>query len=727
MKKIININLSGRVIPIEDSAYESLQRYIESLRRYFANEEGKDEIINDIESRIAELMNEKIRKGVSAVTDADIEESIASMGRLEDFEKADAADSATSSNQSSPNEPYIKNEGKRFKGRLYRDTSDKMIGGVCAGIANYMNVDPAIIRLLFAIITFGGFGMGFFIYILLWIILPARDLDTYIGKRLYRNPDDRIIGGVAGGLAAYFNKQAWAIRLIFAAPLLLNIFFGIINGLFSPWAYHFRPVDVAFGSLTGTFIVAYIILWIVLPEARSSFEKMEMRGEKVDVNRIRQNVQEGMSDFKNKAQAWGEEVKTSAQQFGERAKDFASTRGKTFASEVRQTARPVASGIGHIIGVLFKAFFLFIAGTIAFALFVIVLAFIISGVAQPFREFVLDSFWQNISLWGVLIFFLAIPLISILTWVVRRAMKVRSQNRYLGWTFFGLWFLGFICLGIFVSSILKSVRRYDKVEQVIPVQTGINKLMVRVNEPEIRYSGSFDWLDTDGEGFDLTEDSLHYANVKLNVIRSDDSLYHVSVWKYSRGRNINEARQKAEKIVYHIATLDSSLLLGNGVSISKEQKYRGQQVLIEIKMPVGKRIVFDNSVNDKLHPIRVTINERNRYRWNRNDWNGDHWNMDWNDYNAFYWQSNVEYVMTERGELEEVSKIQPATPGVYEYKKNPATDSLKKQIEEKERQLQEEKRKLQQLENKSGFIHLEKKTKEKGTAMLQWSLTPLII
>ena len=65
MKKIININLSGRVIPIEDSAYEKLKSYIESLRKYFVKEEDRDEIINDIESRIAELMNEKIRKGAS--------------------------------------------------------------------------------------------------------------------------------------------------------------------------------------------------------------------------------------------------------------------------------------------------------------------------------------------------------------------------------------------------------------------------------------------------------------------------------------------------------------------------------------------------------------------------------------------------------------------------------------------------------------------------------------
>ena len=94
MKKIININLSGRVIPIEDSAYEKLQAYIESLRRYFSHEEGRDEIINDIESRIAELMNEKVRKGAACVTDADINEIIASMGRPEDFEAADAADTA---------------------------------------------------------------------------------------------------------------------------------------------------------------------------------------------------------------------------------------------------------------------------------------------------------------------------------------------------------------------------------------------------------------------------------------------------------------------------------------------------------------------------------------------------------------------------------------------------------------------------------------------------------
>ena len=96
MKKIININLAGRVIPIEDAAYETLQRYIESLRRYFAAEEGRDEIINDIESRIAELMNDKVRRGTDAVTESDIQEIINTMGRVEDFEQAEGGESTTS-------------------------------------------------------------------------------------------------------------------------------------------------------------------------------------------------------------------------------------------------------------------------------------------------------------------------------------------------------------------------------------------------------------------------------------------------------------------------------------------------------------------------------------------------------------------------------------------------------------------------------------------------------
>jgi hypothetical protein len=101
MKKVININFQGRVIPIEESAYEILKRYIESLRQFFANEEGKDEIINDIESRIGELFGEQLKKGASCITDEDVQTVIASIGRPEDFEADDAEYQGTRSSSSS--------------------------------------------------------------------------------------------------------------------------------------------------------------------------------------------------------------------------------------------------------------------------------------------------------------------------------------------------------------------------------------------------------------------------------------------------------------------------------------------------------------------------------------------------------------------------------------------------------------------------------------------------
>src|ERR1700741_2755653 len=93
MKKVININFQGRVVPIEETAYDILKQYVESLRRFFANEEGKDEIINDIEGRIGELFGEQLKKGSACITDADVQTIIGSIGRPEDFE----ADDATSS------------------------------------------------------------------------------------------------------------------------------------------------------------------------------------------------------------------------------------------------------------------------------------------------------------------------------------------------------------------------------------------------------------------------------------------------------------------------------------------------------------------------------------------------------------------------------------------------------------------------------------------------------
>ena len=688
MKKIININLSGRVIPIEDSAYEKLQAYIESLRRYFSNEEGRDEIINDIESRIAELMSEKIRKGADSVTEADVDEIITTMGRPEDFEAAERETVAGAQQKASAAEETYPT---KKRGRLYRDSSDKILGGVASGIANYLDIDPAVMRILMLLFVFTA-GFGILLYIILWIVLPAKDLDNYTGKRLFRNPDNKVIGGVAGGLGAYFSIQPWIIRLIFVSPLLLNIMFGTFNGIFFSWHRDIFP-NIVIAPFTGTFMLAYIILWMVLPEARSPFEKMEMRGEKVDVNRIRQNVQEGMGDVKTRMQTWGQEVKTSAEDLGARAKEFANTRGKAWASEVAQTARPAARGLGHVIGVIFKAFFIFVAGCIALALFAALMALVFGGVAAgPINNFLWTSNIQRLSAWGTLLFFITVPVVAFMTWLIRRMVQVRSRNSHLSWIFGGLWVVGWVCAVVFAASIAKDVRVYERTDAInVPIsQPSKGRIIVRVNEPQVRYSGSMWWIHDDNAGWDITDDSLRYNNVKIRVGKSEDSLFHVQLFKYSTGSSLSDAQTRAARTLFRVSSEDSILNLGSGLTIDRSSKFRGQGVIVEIEMPAGKKINFDESVLESYNPWVVRKVVRGQY-WGRR------WRSDW-DYDDFFnLESNVDYVMGKDGVLFNPLKPTKNDNEDYHYDNN---DDDKKN---RKKELQNELKQIEQQEKRDSI------------------------
>ena len=130
MKQVININFQGRVVPIEVPAYDILKAYIDSLSRHIALEEGKDEIINDIENRIGELFQERIKAGAICITDEDVNAIIKSIGRPEDFDDTDT--STTTGNvdageQTTQQQSTHNNTGKR---RLFRDENHKLVGKV---------------------------------------------------------------------------------------------------------------------------------------------------------------------------------------------------------------------------------------------------------------------------------------------------------------------------------------------------------------------------------------------------------------------------------------------------------------------------------------------------------------------------------------------------------------------------------------------------------------------
>ena len=195
MKKTFNINLGGIVFHIDEDAYDLLDKYLSNLRIHFSKEEGAEEIVHDMELRISELFSERLNEKKQVITLKDVEEIIAQMGKPEEF----SDDTTQDTNE------YIKEE----KGP----------------------------------------------------------------KRLFRDPDNKVIGGVCSGIAAYLGWDVTAVRIIFIALALPFILNGslILNGV----------------------VIAYIIAWIIIPEANTATEKLSMKGMKVNVENIGKTVTDG--------------------------------------------------------------------------------------------------------------------------------------------------------------------------------------------------------------------------------------------------------------------------------------------------------------------------------------------------------------------------------------------------------------------------------------------------
>jgi phage shock protein PspC (stress-responsive transcriptional regulator) len=549
------------------------------------------------------------------------------------------------------------------------------LGGVCSGLANYLKIDPTVVRILFTLITLGGFGSGFLLYIILWIVLPAKSLQQQVRRRLYRNPDEKVIGGVCSGIAAYFNIGVWIPRLIFVAPFLISMIaniFGRHGGPFNDFP------DVVFGSFGGTLFVTYIILWIVVPFATSASEKLEMRGEKVDLESIKNTVQEELQGVKGRAEKFSDEFRQKASSFGEEVRDGA----QQFATNVAPVARTTGATLGHAIGVLFKAFFLFIAGIIVFALFVALMALVFSGVGIfPLKNFMLDGFWQHTMAWGTLILFLLVPIIAIVVWLVRSITGAKSRNNYLGYIFGTLWTLGWVCMITLAGLISRQFKRVGNVkENIVLAQPGSGKLNIDLGQPTGKYYNMmwFDETDDDLPALSADEDSMLLRTVRLRIVKSKDNEYHAYTVKLARGNTPIQAEQTASMINFKVDQIDSTLFLPKGFGISKESKFRNQQVLVVLEVPVGKSIRVDGSID--------------WYRWFNIDMgrNGVNFDVDEDYYNDYSWSSNIWYVMTDKGlermdggngdsdsENKDWNKDENDQNGEYRYRKGNDTIDIK--------------------------------------------------
>lgn len=272
MKKNISINISGIIFHIEEDGYEVLKKYLDSINKYFSSFEDSSEILSDIESRIAEIFLTKLNEGKQIITFEDVNSLVVTMGSVSDFKAAEEQEFTENSSKQSNPEPEPRktqsNNTRTAAKTLYRDQTRKILGGVCAGMGNYFTVDPVWIRLLFALLTI-GWGFGLLVYLVLWVVVPGSyELEEpQVNKKMFRDSEKKVLGGVSGGLAAYFGIDIIVIRLLF----VITAFFG------------------------GFGLVAYIVLWMVLPAAISITDKMQMQGEPVTLSNIESTVKKGLN------------------------------------------------------------------------------------------------------------------------------------------------------------------------------------------------------------------------------------------------------------------------------------------------------------------------------------------------------------------------------------------------------------------------------------------------
>ena len=206
MKKTLTVNLGGTVFHIDEDAYRLLDNYLSNLKIHFSKDVGADEIVDDIERRISELFAEKLTAGLQVITITDVEEVITRMGNPEDIETGDAETSSHAGTKTS-----------------------------------------------------SGSGS--------WNAGSANQATASVRRRLFRNPDDKMLGGVVSGLASYLGWDVTLLRFL----LLIVLICGY-----------------------GTLIPVYIICWLVIPEARTAAEKLSMRGEAVTVENIRKTETHGL-------------------------------------------------------------------------------------------------------------------------------------------------------------------------------------------------------------------------------------------------------------------------------------------------------------------------------------------------------------------------------------------------------------------------------------------------
>src|SRR5246127_2465327 len=500
MNKTLTINLAGLVFNIEENAYQLLKDYLAAIKNQFKNEEGCDEIVADIEARLAEMLKAKTHAGKQVLVDADIHEAINIMGKPGDFEETASNDKQSSSTSQEQKNYYYKSKTRR----VFRDGDNKVLGGVCSGIASYFDTDPLWIRLALVVLFF-GFGSG---------------------------------------------------------------------------------------------LLLYIILWIIIPEAKTTAEKLEMRGDPIDINTISQTIKEEAEQLKNRMQHFGSGVKN----------EFTSQRTQSVGSKLSNLVVTILQGIFKVISKVFGALFV-LFGTLLFVALLLVLCNVgtIDGLSvNEFSHTIAGAdfsmFWFKTGLFMCV----GIPLCMLVYKGLKLVLGIRTSHMWLNLSAGILWFVGLtICLYLSLSVASDFSEQTRLKTQIDTHFNNADTLFIKTNNIYQKNWGDLDFgIDNDRWLVNnSTQPSVWWGKPRVKIITSENDSTSVFVTKTSAGKEKTEASLRAKNINYNATQQGSVLLLDNYFSFLNTEKYRNQEVIVLIKMPKNKVVYMDNSLKYQWYEI----------------------------------------------------------------------------------------------------------------------------
>jgi len=408
--------------------------------------------------------------------------------------------------------------------------------------------------------------------------------ETYSGKkRLYRDPENSVIGGVCGGMAAYFSVDPVIFRLLF----------------------------VIFFFAGGASILVYIILWIVLPKAESAAQKLEMRGEKVNVSNLEKKIREEYDNVKDN-------VKENVSKATENVKQNVS---RATSSSTYRNAQNGASDFFEVLGRILLVFVKVILIIIGTSLVIGGIGILIGLITLPFvgiHVFPFESY--SFSLGDLLIPFtdpvsvtllviaitllILIPVAAMIYGLVKLIFNIKTRNRGLNIGALTLWIVSLLLIiGIvaFESSHYSDFGR-DSLSQELLVES--DTLVIKVNVDQEDYLDDESIIDL-GEKWFLMEDAeSFYGRIYLDIEKTSGDNFVIEVEKESKGRTWDHAKENAANIDYNFHARGNTLELDPYFSVDLENKWRFPRVEAIVRVPEGKVVILDHETRDILEGVR---------------------------------------------------------------------------------------------------------------------------